>query len=134
MMSFGQTRTIALLVIIVTLFLPFAVAAGIPTIVPDECNEIGGCQSICDIAQLAQNVLNAGIYIAIILSAFMFAWAGWRAMTSGGNTEQYAQAKKIFGNVLIGLIIILVGWIVIDTLMRTFVGVNPGLPWNKICP
>ncbi|MBI5645053.1 hypothetical protein HY970_03060 [Candidatus Kaiserbacteria bacterium] len=109
-------------------------AAGIPTIVPQQCNEVGGCKSICDIAQLAQNILNAGIYIAVILSAILFAWAGWNMLTAGGNSEQYTKGRKIFANVFIGLVIILVGWIVIDTLMRSFIPDSSGFgPWNKVC-
>ncbi len=116
------------------LFSPVMVLGqGLPSrIVPESCDVPGGCQSICDVALLAQNVLNTGIFIAIFLSAFMFAWAGWKAVTSGGNAEQWTEAKSIFTNVLIGLIIILAGWIVIDTLMKTVTNASFG-PWNKIC-
>lgn len=107
-----------------------AAAAGLPgkivSCTGTDCN-------VCDIATTAQNLLNTGIYVLIFLAAVLFAWAGWKMLSSQGNTEGYAQGKQIFGNVLIGLIIILAGWIVVDTLMRTFV--NPGSfgPWNKIC-
>jgi hypothetical protein len=116
------------------LFSPVMVLGqGLPSrIVPESCDGPGGCQSICDVALLAQNVLNTGIFIAIFLSAFMFAWAGWLAVSSGGSTEQWTKAKSIFINVLIGLLIILAGWIVIDTLMRTVTNASLG-PWNKIC-
>src|SRR3989344_5387860 len=55
-------------------------------IVPATCNEPGGCKSICDIATVAQNILNTGIYIAVFLSAVLFAWAGWLYLTSVGNS------------------------------------------------
>ena len=124
-----------MIVVFVLLMLPLVVSAqsgGLPKqIVPQECNQDGGCQSICDIVKLAQNVLNFGIFIAVVLSAFLFAYAGWKLLTAGGNTEVYAQGKRVFGNVLIGLIIILAGWIVIDTLMKTFTG--SGLTGGGIC-
>ncbi len=102
-------------------------------IVPASCNEVGGCQSICDLATIAQNVLNTGIYIAVFLSAILFAWAGWLYLTSAAGSE-ISRAKSIFFNVVVGLVIILAGWLVVDTLMRTLVG-NGGSfgPWNKIC-
>lgn len=113
----------------------FALAASaLPgQIVPDRCNDVGGCQSVCDIATIAQNVLNTGIYVAVFLSAVLFAWAGWLYLTSVAGGE-ISRAKEIFVNVAIGLIIILAGWLVVDTLMRTLVG-NGGSfgPWNKIC-
>jgi hypothetical protein len=124
-----------LLLTIMFLFAPvMALGAGLPTrIVPASCDVEGGCQSICDIALLAQNVLNTGIFIAIFLSAVLFAWAGWQAMTAGGNMEKVHSARSVFTNVLIGLLIILGGWIVIDTLMRTLTNASTFGPWNKIC-
>ncbi len=132
-MTFSQRRIAATLVVFTLLVLPFFVsAAGLPKqIVPEECNQDGGCQSICDIVKLAQNVLNFGIFMAVVLSAFLFAYAGWNMLTAGGNSEAYAKGKRVFGNVLIGLIIILAGWIIIDTLMKTFTG--NGLTGAGVC-
>ena len=107
----------------------FALAAALPQQIV-SCNGVD-C-SVCDIATTAQNALNTGIFIMIFLSAVLFAWAGWEALTSAGNAEQYAHAKRIFGNVVLGLVIILAGWIVIDTLMKTMTKGSFG-PWNKIC-
>lgn len=106
-----------------------AIAAGLPSqIVP--CNGID-C-NVCHIATLAQNVLNTGIFIAVFLSAVLFAYAGWEMLTSQGSSEKYGHARSIFANVMLGLVIILAGWIVIDTLMKTFTNSSFG-PWNKIC-
>ena len=122
-------------VVFVLLALPVMVdAAGIPTqIVPKtyNCDQAGGCDSICAIVELAQNVLNFGIFFAVVISAFLFAYAGWNMLTAGGSAEVYQKGKRVFGNVLIGLIIILAGWIIIDTLMKTFTG--SGLTAKGIC-
>ncbi len=134
-MTFGLTRLSAIIVVFVLLMLPVYVSAqggGLPKqLVPETCNQEGGCQSICDIVKLAQNVLNFGIFMAVVLSAILFAYAGFKLLTAGGNTEVYAQGKRVFGNVLIGLIIILAGWIIIDTLMKSFTGT--GLTGGGIC-
>ena len=131
----GLVRIIAFFVVIFFIAPTFALAAaGLPgQIVPEQCNQVGGCQSVCDLATVAQNVLNTGIYIAVFLSAVLFAWAGWLYLTSVAGGE-ISRAKEIFVNVAIGLVIILAGWLVVDTLMRTLVG-NGGSfgPWNKIC-
>ena len=114
----------------------FAVAAELPTIVPEDCRGANAARDcgVCDIAQLAQNALNAGIYIAIFLSAILFAWAGWKYVTAGGESGKVKSAREIFTNVLIGLIIILAGWLVVDTIMKTFVSESATLgPWNEIC-
>jgi hypothetical protein len=110
-------------------------AAGLTTIVPSDCTGNGGCQSICDLAQLAQNVLNDGIYVAIFLSAILFAWAGWKHMSAGGDAGQIKKANEVFAAVFIGLIIILSAWLIVSTLMSVITGggAAPTLPWNQIC-
>ena len=100
-------------------------------IVPESCNDRGGCKSICDLAQLAHNVLNTGIYIAVFLSAILFAWAGWLYLTGAAGSD-LSRAKEIFFNVAVGLVIILIGWLVVDILIRSLAGGNFS-SWNKIC-
>ncbi len=100
-------------------------------IVPEECNEVGGCKSICSIAVLASNVLNTGIYVTVFLSAVLFAWAGWLYLTGVAGSD-LNRAKEIFFNVVVGLVIILIGWLVVDTLIRTLTGSKLGM-WNEIC-
>ena len=113
------------------LAIPLVTSAALPDeIVP--CNGVD-CD-VCDIATLAQRTLNAGIYIAVFLSAILFAWAGWKYVSAGGDSGKVRSAREIFTNVLIGLIIILAGWLVVDTIMKTFVSESATLgPWNEIC-
>lgn len=89
--------------------------------------------TVCDIAQLGQNILNTAVYLAVFLSAVLFAWAGWESLTAAGNAEKHHKAKSIFTNVAVGLIIILVGWLVVDTLIKTLTGDRLGRPWNRVC-
>lgn len=122
---------------LITLFVIFALpfssdaqTAFSKAIVP--CN--GTDCTVCHLATLAQNVLNTGIYMAVVLSAVLFAWAGWLAVTAGGSSEQIGKARSIFTNVTIGLVIILAGWLVVDTLMRAAVKSDSRFgPWNRIC-
>ncbi len=133
MMRIGMPLKILVLVLLVFALAPsIALGAGIPQIVPTECRGDGGCQSVCSIANLAQNVLNAAIYIAVVLSAVLFAWAGFLYLTNVGNSGGVSKAKEVFFNVLIGLCIILASWLVIDVLMHTFVS-GDWRPWNAIC-
>lgn len=110
-----------------------ASAAGITQIVPKDCNGPGGCQSICDLAELAQNILNDAIYISVFLSAVLFAWSGWMHMTAGGDSHKISEANKVFSAVFIGLIIIISAWLIVDTLIRTLTGNPAGAPWSQIC-
>ena len=132
----NRVAPVLFVVVFLTIVPFFAFAQIIPTIVPEDCRGADAAQNcgICDLAQLAQNVLNAGIYIAIFLSAVLFAWAGWKYVTAGGNVGKATQAREIFTNVLVGLIIILAGWLVVDTLMKTLVKEDGGFgPWSPVC-
>ncbi len=106
-------------------------------IVPKACQGARAAWdcSVCDLAQLAQNILNAGVYILVVLAAVMFAWAGFEFLTSAGSSEKYGRAKRVFTNVTVGLIILLVSWVCVDTLMKSFVKDDTGGfgPWNQIC-
>ncbi len=129
-----RRRTLTVLMAFMFLAPAVVSAAGLTAqIVPSSCDQNGGCQSICDLAQLAQNVLNDAIYISVFLSAVLFAWAGWKHMSAGGDSHQISEANKVFSSVFIGLIVILSAWLIVDTLLRTLMGGSPGLPWNQIC-
>lgn len=102
--------------------------AGLPRrIVP--CDGVN-C-TICDLATLAQNLINAGVFLFVFLSALMFAYAGFKYLTSAVYDE-VSQAKTIITNVALGLIVLLAAWLIVDTLMKAVLGGDFG-PWNDIC-
>lgn len=99
-------------------------------IVPKDCTGQGGCQSICDIATVAQNVLNVAIFVIIFLSAFLFAWGGWKYLTAMGSESEVHAAKELLWNVMIGLVLILAAWLLVNTLIETL---TSNSVWNSIC-
>lgn len=112
---------------------PTAVSAvGLQPLVPSDCNGQGGCNSICDLATLAQNALNDGIFIAIFLSAILFAWAGWQMVvgSSTGNATERDKGKRIFQYVAIGLVIIISAWLVVSVIMSAL---TSNANWNQLC-
>ena len=123
-------RLLILILLIVVIVPSVTLAAGLTTVVPCGGTGQAPCK-VCDLAQLAQNILNDAIYMAVFLSAILFAWAGFKYLTAiaGGDIS---QAKSMFTNVFIGLVIILASWLVVDVVMRTLVGASV-LPWNTIC-
>ena len=87
--------------------------------------------NLCHLAQLAQNLLNTGIFVAVFLSAILFAYAGWLYLSNQAVGE-VERAKKIFLDVVLGLVLVLGAWILVDTLMKALLG-GSFLPWNNIC-
>lgn len=117
----------AVLLIIITISPALVLAAGIPDkIVP--CNGVD-C-TVCNIASLAQNVLNMAVYLAVFLAAVLFAWAGVKMLTARDNAGERKKGKEIFFNVMVGLVGILSAWLIIDAIMFTFTGSHL---WSQLC-
>jgi hypothetical protein len=131
----AMKRRLAILAIVTLCTLaPLAVSAlGLQTVVPVDCtNKPGGCQSICDIAVAAQNLLDDGIYVAIFLSAILFAWAGWNMVvgSSYGDVAKVTHARRIFMYVTGGLVLILSAWVIVSVIMATLTN---NTSWNGLC-
>ncbi|USN95078.1 MAG: hypothetical protein H6791_01480 [Candidatus Nomurabacteria bacterium] len=74
-----------------------------------------------------ENVIDFLLFtIAMPLAALAFMYAGFLYLTAGSNPGNVSKAKKIFWNVLWGLVIALAAWLAIYTLM-TMLGVDPEL-------
>jgi hypothetical protein len=98
---------------------------------PEKIVPCNGIDCKCeDLVQLAQNLINGGIFLSIFLAALLFAYAGWLYL-SNEAIGQKDKAKKLFSNVAIGLIVIMVAWLVVDTLMSSLLKDN--IVWNNIC-
>jgi len=97
------------------LFLPHTTHAAIVTCSGPDCNWVS-------LVSLAQNVLSFIVSLAVVAAAIMFAYAGWLFFSSGANASNLEQGKKIFTSVVVGLIIILVAWLVVDTLLAQLTG------------
>lgn len=81
--------------------------------------------SDCDwssLVVLAQNVLNFIIYIGILAAAGLFMYAGFLYMTAAGDGSKVTKAKGIFFAIVIGLIIILTAWLIVNTLLAALTG------------
>ena len=124
-------RRIALLALMVVLMygpsLVFAAGGPPGQIVPKECNDPRTC-GCAQLVQLAQNILNTGIYIAVVLSAILFAWAGFKYLNAGSSGAQ-TEAKTLLWNVTIGLVLILVAWGIVDTIIKTIAPGSGGAGW-----
>ncbi len=93
----------------------------------------GEC-TVCDSQIMMMSILNFLITFAVIVAALLFVNAGVLYVMSPSNPGNVSRAHKIFTNTLIGLIIILVAYLLIDTVMKSLYA-NPKAtewgPWNE---
>ncbi len=95
--------------------------------------EGAGC-STCHIVTTVNGVVKWLVQIMVVLAGLILAWAGFTMVTSGGSSEKISHAKEMMVNSLIGFIILLSAWLVVDTILKALVGETlPGYgPWNEI--
>jgi hypothetical protein len=107
--------------------LPVAAAGLIP------CGGAGepACQA-CHITQLINNVVAWLFIVLSIVAAILIAIAGFKLVMSGGNAGARSAAKETFVNIFIGFIILMGGWIIIDTFMKALVTGQVYGVWNQI--
>lgn len=114
--------------------IPFVSFGDTTGLVP-ECSGGGPFCQACDLLELVQNLINFAVYAATLVATLMFVYAGFLYVTaSAAGQEQFKKARNIFVNVFIGFVVILIAWLVVDLIMKTFLGENGGPfgPWNQI--
>jgi hypothetical protein len=128
---------IPLLVFGVILLAPVAAEAATanffgPVISP-ECQCPGQAPGWGCVLQTIQNVVNLAISLGVIFAVIIIAWSGWLFMTSSLNAENRTKARTILMHAVIGLLIALSSWIIVDFVMKTlYNGDSDFGPWNTI--
>lgn len=93
------------------------------------------CQT-CDFIALGNNVLQWIIGIMATVCAVVVAVAGLKMVTAGGNMGAIESAKGMITNVIVGFMLMLAAWLIVDTVIKVFIsedGEIPGYgPWNEI--
>lgn len=101
----------------------------VPCVGADEC-------TVCDLVALGKNIIDFFVYASVIMATLLFINAGVLYVTSPGNPGNISRAHRIFSNTLVGIIIILTSWIVVDFGMKALYGGSQGEtrwgPWNEI--
>lgn len=99
--------------------LPFvATAAGL---VP--CGGEG--EAMCDTAfavQFANGLISFLIQMLGIIAVIVLVIAGFQLVLSAGNEQAWPAAKERITNIIIGIIIILAAWLIVDTIMKGLTG------------
>lgn len=94
----------------------------------DASSEEGGLVPKCppngcgfpELMKLVRKVINFVLFvIATPLAALVFVYAGITLLTSGGDSGKLTSAKKMLGNLLIGYVIALAAWLIINTILTS---------------
>jgi hypothetical protein len=128
-------RYAILSLVVVFLTLPELVSAA--GLVP--CGDASAGEPMCEFCHfvmMANEILLWLIGLLFVVFAVVIAIGGFGLVTSGGRPEAKNEAKSKVINGLIGLVIVLAAWLLVDTMLRALLpGDDPqvnGRPWNAI--
>ncbi|PIT90758.1 MAG: hypothetical protein COU22_00395 [Candidatus Komeilibacteria bacterium CG10_big_fil_rev_8_21_14_0_10_41_13] len=111
---------ITLLIIIISfcfLALPLISQAGIlpACAIGNQDGSLGNrACGLCDIVQTAVNIFRFILGILGGAALLMFVWHGFNFLTSQGNKERVEAAKKGLVHTIIGIVIVLFSWFIVN--------------------
>ncbi len=83
------------------------------------------------VLQVIQNVINTGVSLGVIIMVLYLALGGAQLITSAGSPGAREQSKQRLTNGVVGMIVLLSAWLIVDFIMKTLYGGQFG-PWNAI--
>ncbi len=113
----------------VLLILPWSASADL---VP--CGDEGQqtCQT-CHVVDLTNNVVEWLVAFLGVIAAILFVYHGAKLVTSRGNQAAMSSAKSAINNILIGYVIVLGGWLIIDFVLKALLTDDPDFGvWNQV--
>ena len=88
--------------------------------------------NICHLAALAQRILNFLIILATSVATAIFMYAGFLYLMAGGDPGKVSKAHSLFWNVIVGLVIMLSAWLIVDIFMSVLLNKAFLQNWNTI--
>ena len=94
-----------------------------------DCPE-SGCE-FCHLFVLGQNIINFLIEISSILAVAFIIFGGIMMMVGSGSPEKLKKSKDIIWSAIIGIIILLSAWVILNTFFNLLTG-GLNWPWHQI--
>jgi hypothetical protein len=101
-------------------------------IINKECECPGSAPDWGCVLQTVQNVINLGISLGVIFFVLVFAYAGVLLMASATNPENKKKAKNMLLTTVIGFLVVLSAWLLVDFVMKAVYNEGSFGPWNSI--
>lgn len=131
-------KALSLLVPLTVLIVPVRAYASNPlllngsdSIVPEACRSLCPC-GVGGALQFVQNIMNVMISAAVIFMIMFIVWAGFLFIMSVANPESRSKARSMLINAVIGMVIVLAAWLIVDFVMKQLYGEGAFGPWNQI--
>lgn len=95
-----------------------------------SCGDAANPCDFCDFVLTVDNIIGFIVGMSITLFILVMAYAGFSLITSAGDRSKLDRAKKFLTNGIVGIIIIMAGWFIVDTVLKLATGDEIGV-WNS---
>jgi hypothetical protein len=89
----------------------------------------------CNLFDLFKNVIDFMMMIIFPIATVYIIYGGFLMLTAGDNQSRFGDGRKAITSAVIGILIALLSWLILDTIFKTLaVGWNDLQigPWNEI--
>jgi hypothetical protein len=88
----------------------------------------------CDMIVVGVNVIDIMMEAAALIVLIMLIWGGFLMMTSAGSQSKYEEGKKKITSAIIGLVVTLAAWAIVNTLFMAIAAISGAseITWNNI--
>ena len=107
-----------------------ATCGGSAPIGPDG-GPTGPC-SLCDAMIVGRNIITFLFEFSMMLGTVMIAWGGIKLMIAGGDPGKITDAKKIMTSAILGIVIAVSAWTIVNTVLAALSPTGIAPPWSKI--
>jgi hypothetical protein len=83
-----------------------------------------------DVVGFANSLIDYLIKALGVIAVIVMVYAGFKLVVSAGNESEWGKAKELFTNVIIGIILILAAWLIVDTVLKGLTGRGLG-DWTE---
>ncbi len=87
----------------------------------------------CELIQLIDNVINWLFTFFVLAAVMMLMYTGFKMVVSQGSSEAMGEAKGMLTNLVIGFVIFISAWLIVDTILKMTIDPASDFgPWNEL--
>ena len=87
---------------------------------------------LCDALVVGRNIIEDMFKVSLIIATVFIIYGGFTLMTAGGSEKRVSSAKEIIKNAVIGLLVALTAWLIINTIFGSLITGSATAPWNVV--
>lgn len=121
--KFANIATIVLSLVLV--LSPFLAGAQLGPVDTGGTGLGSGLTSQTSLSGFIFRVIQIALALAGLIAVLFLIIGGFRFITAGGNDENSGQARKIILNAVIGIIVIILSFVIVNVVQNTLLNGNP---------